>query len=264
MELRRRRRWTTGTALAVLACGTVAATPSHAEPGDIVVTTLAPDEVGGLRAALAQAAATADADRIVFDPSLTGTIGLNSDTLLARAGGQAGDLSIVGPGADALAIDAFGGRRILDITGPEGDVRPSVTISGLTLRGGQAHDAGPASDGNGGAVRANGVDLRLERVVLSDNVAWGLGGGVHVGGGSLDVVESSVVRNSAQSGGGISVDGAGAASSALRVAGSVVADNTARPGGTVFSASGGGIHATPGTSTPVTSSIVRDNVAPDR
>ncbi len=220
----------------------VGTTPAHAAV--LVVTTTDDSGPGSLRAALAQAQATAADDQITFDPSVSGTILLTSGELDVVAGASSGNLTIEGPGPDALTVEAGGGgvrSRVLDVRGRPGDTRATVVVSGLTLtRGGAAL---------GGAIRATTTDLTLDRVVVVDNVADEAGGGVYVDGGSLLVTASTIAGNTARQagpglGGGIYFDAAGAASAALEVRDSDLSVNTARNGGAVHSPGSGPVRVT--------------------
>ncbi len=118
-----------------------------------------------------------------------------------------GDLTISGPGADFLTIDAGGGAdtqvgnldgyRIFSIDDGTATVR-NATISGLRLTGGDV--------GGGGAIR-NRENLDLSRVEIIGN-ASSFGGAIGHGGGLLTIDSSTIAENSStNNGGGISSDG---------------------------------------------------------
>ena len=100
------------------------------------VTTLADGGAGSLRAAIAQANAHAGADIIDFQPGLTGTIALTGGELDITD-----DLTINGPGADRLTVSGNNISRVFKVESGE-----TVTISGLTIAGGNA------GSGNGGGI----------------------------------------------------------------------------------------------------------------
>lgn len=213
------------------------ATPAAEAAGTVFEVTNTDDSgPGSLREALAQAEMEPSDDQITFAPAVTGTIALTSGQLDVTVGGAAGSLTIGGPGTDALTIDAGGRSRVLDVHGPGGDVRPSMGVSGLTLTRGRALQGGDAQ-GNGGAVRATGTDVTLDHVRVADSYTdIGSGGGVSVEGGSLVVTSSNIIGNHASpdlgsAGGGIYVDGGGAAGAALTVHDSTISDNAAGWGG---------------------------------
>lgn len=109
-----------------------------------------------------------------------------------------GELEIVGVGEQSTQIDGSFynlGDRILDIwTGP-------VEIRDLTINGGTA--LGAAGDFNGGGI-LNREDLTIRACTISNNEAGNGGGGVHThAGSSLWAIDTDVVDNDADLGGGI-------------------------------------------------------------
>lgn len=257
----RARRVAAGFAALVVmpGAGLVAMSAAPAHSASIVVTTTDDAGPGSLRAALAEAQTSPADDTITFASSVTGTILLTGGQLEADVGGSSGDLIIDGPGRDVLTVDAGGQSRVLDVRGPAGDTRPTVSIERLTLTGGFT---GYGDDfREGGAIRAAGVDLALDRVVISDSrVITADGAGVHLQDGSLLLTASTVTGNTIDSdgftgsGGGIFFDGGEAAATALTVHNSTVSDNTA-------GVSGGGIHSLGRRPVTVTASKVTDNTA---
>jgi hypothetical protein len=153
----------------------------------ITVLTDADAGPGSLRAALA---AAESGDVIQFDPGLSGrTIHLTSGELDIDE-----DLTIQGPGASLLGVDAGGLSRVFDIESPDA----AVTISGLTISGGKAT--------MGGGVLVQGGRLTLADAAVVGNWAAGdepggsaSGGGVAVlEGGSLTATDSLFRDNAAQ------------------------------------------------------------------
>lgn len=261
------RRVTVGVAVLAVGLGSavVVTTPAYAEVTVIQVTNTDDDGPGSLRAALVEAQGTSSDDRITFAPGVAGTIALTSGELDVAVGGTSGSLSIEGPGPDDLIVDAGFRRgppwetpkgRVLDVQGLGGDPRPTVLVSGLTLTGGFTSE-------EGGALRATGADVTLDRVVVSGSLCLcsgylGGGGGVSVVGGSLLVTSSRITGNSAGDyearGGGIFVDASEAAGAALTVHDSTISDNTAGE-------QGGGIHFEGSGPVTVTGSTVSGNTA---
>ncbi|MEZ5942769.1 MAG: choice-of-anchor Q domain-containing protein [Planctomycetaceae bacterium] len=159
-------------------------------------------------------------DTISFSETLNGgTIQLDGAQLLID-----GDLSIAGPGANVLSIDAQSGSRVLQVN--SGFV---VEISGLTITGGsvggfgagilngsdltlrRVHVTGNAvTNGLDGAGIAHvlGPDSSLLRVIdstISGNTTLGTGGGVFIGNDAI-IINSTISGNSAdRNGGGIAV-----------------------------------------------------------
>jgi hypothetical protein len=120
---------------------------------------------GSLRSALAGANATAGADTVFFDPSLVGTITLNP-TFGALQIRDA--VTIVGPGATNVTIDAGLRHRIFEIT------PVSAIIGDLTLTQGLAPTTNASR--SGGAILNQG-NLSLINTDITNSVA-GQGGGV--------------------------------------------------------------------------------------
>lgn len=177
-----------------------------------------------LRDRIAQANAPGN-DTITFASSVTGTITLNQGELATPTG--AGDLTIVGPGADKLTVSAENASRVFDI----GSSASAFAVSGLTVTNGTA----PGLNPNGGAILSTGP-LTLTDVVVSNSTAPGDGGGVFVGGG-LTMVASKITGNtSGGSGGGVrqptARGGSGKyVSTDMAVEDSVVSGNVAVRGG---------------------------------
>lgn len=173
---------------------------------------------GSLRDILAEASSATrpGADVIHFDPSVTGTILLNSPLMVSS------DISIEGPGANLLAVSGNKLVRVLDVTdGAATSI--NVAISGLTIRD------GAATSGAGVAVGQNDM-LSLTAVHVTANVATTHGGGVSVdNGGGLNVLSSTLSGNSANLGGGVYFSGS--AVGAVSVRNSTVSNNTAGQGG---------------------------------
>jgi hypothetical protein len=224
-------------------------------PSTFTVMNLADSGDGSLRAAIAAAEANAGADVIDFANPPHGTIALTTGELLVTD-----DLTINGPGANQLTVSGNDASRIFRVVGgADASTAISVSLSGLTISHGRADDSG------GGIFNSGFSALTLTGVVLSDNVAVGLagpnaaGGAVHSfgAGARLSVVDSRIVGNTADGrnvlrgvGGGLDVQGG-----SLNVVNSTIADNQAF-GGVV--GLGGGIRLFFATAT-ITDSVIRDN-----
>jgi CSLREA domain-containing protein len=250
----------------------------RAVPANFVVNTLADvvnpaDGLTSLREAITAANADAVHDIITFAPGLSGT--LTQSILGAGEDNNAtGDfdilqpVSIIGPGADKLTIDAFGEDRVFDVRAAAAG--QSVIFSGLKITGGNADiGAGVNSD--------FGIDLTLANVEVTGNEASSNGGGVLDEGGVLTVFYSSIVGNNcAVEGGGIFVF-----QGALNLGDSTVSGNEATSiGGGMFiskatgnlrnstiaantaSSSGGGLFVS-GSTVALTSTIVAGNTDAD-
>lgn len=222
-----------------------------------------------LRAAIETANAASGGDVIRF--SLTGTI-----ELAAALPAIAHDLTIQGPGAATLTLDANGLDRVLAVRSPSND--QALVLSGLTLTGGK-------TSGNGGAVIVfSGDRLQLSGCVVSGNAAGGYGGGgifvqnlasatvtgctiagneatagrgggIASQGGRLVVRDSTISGNAAAlAGGGISLEGF------AEVHGSLAATNLTLSGNTA-KGDGGGLAVAAGESATLASSTVAANTA---
>jgi CSLREA domain-containing protein len=149
-----------------------------------------------LREAITLANTNAGADTIVFNSNLTGsTITLSTGEMLITDA-----LSINGPGATQLTVDADDNSRIFSID--PGTADDPVSISGLTLANGFVGNA------SGGAIRNVDSELTISGSVVRDSYASGdkyAGGGVYTLNGSLDITNSTVSGNGAYYGGGVGV-----------------------------------------------------------
>jgi len=156
-----------------------------------------------LREAIEYANTTSGPQTITFDPLFFGiprTIQLFEGELPISD-----DITIVGPGQSLLTIDArngnngiFGdgdGWRIFNID--DGDLNNlfNVTLSGLTLSGGD-------TSGSGGAI-LNKESLSIGSSTISGNSSNGLGGGVFSFSGTLNINNTTISNNTAVDGGGV-------------------------------------------------------------
>ena len=133
------------------------------------------------------------------------------------------NLDIIGPGAASLAIVGGGDAPVFQI-----GAGTTVSISGLTIRGGGIYGL-PNEFDPGGGIRNQG-NLTLDSTVVTDNDGWN-GGGIH-NAGTLTVIDSTVSGNRALAdsyGGGIYSSGP------VTIVGSTIADNQgAEYGGGLF------------------------------
>ena len=201
------------------------------------VTSLADAGSGSLRDAIARTAAGGTVD---FQPGLTGTITLTSDTLTIDH-----SLTINGPGAKVLTVN--GNYRFTVFHVPSG---VTATLSGLTIT--QQGDL----TFSGARGIANQGTLTVTACVLSNNVVIGMGGGGGIlNQGTLTVNASTLSNNRASftfpphysAGGGILNDPAGK----LTLVNSTLTGNTADP-------EGGGI-SNAGSLTVVSSTISQNS-----
>ena len=108
-----------------------------------------------LREAIAAANGSVGPDTITFASALSGTIELVLGELEITD-----SVTLLGPGAEVITIDAGGSSRIFNITDDNPANVQGVVIDGLTLTGGH-------STGDGGAI------LALEQLTLRDSVITG-------------------------------------------------------------------------------------------
>ena len=201
-----------------------------------LVTNLNDNGPGSLRAAVLVADETPGHDTVTFEASVTGTIELTSGAIVS-----AGDepLTIDGPGAEVLTIDANGASRVLQIGEFYGYSSPdeeAVVVSGLTLTGGHAqryhapytyygsYYPGGWTLEPGGAVLVSDGELTLDQVVITDS-RGSRGGAVFVTGRAhVTLTDSEISGNEATSdGGGLSLGRAGQ----VLITGTEITDNQA-------------------------------------
>ena len=204
----------------------------------LVVNTLADENSGvydpshlSLREAVALANINPGPDTISFDPSLDGgTINLTIDELAITD-----SVTIQGPGAANLTIDAVNHSRIFNVNDYDYNTNIDVEIDGLTLTGGNASGSFWPSD-------AGGAILSFETLTVSDciiegNTAADYGGGILAyafAGGTTTIQSSTISGNTAGSnGGGIWAQSYGA----------TVIENSVISGNTASGDSGGGVYA---------------------
>jgi CSLREA domain-containing protein len=143
--------------------------------------------------------------------SVTGTILLDRALLSIDKG-----LTISGPGAQQLVVDANSGSRVFSVSsGP-------VTIAGITITGGVTpHTGGGAGIFNWGALTVR------DCVITGNNSYPNWGGGIHHASGTLTVVSSAISGNN-----GHTKYGSGIANYAeLTVLNSTISGNTSSGGG---------------------------------
>ncbi len=163
-----------------------------------------------LEEAITAANASPGADTITFSAGLDLSSAI--DIVLSAEIDITGDLTIIGPGADELAISGNDAYRIFDLA--DGII---VRLVGLTLTGG-------AATGAGGAIRSLAEELTLEDCQILDSSATTDGGAIYAT-GTLNLLESTVAGNSATDGGAIMLDGA-----AAFIRQSTIAENSATDG----------------------------------
>ena len=174
---------------------------SRIAPATIFVFNTNDSGLGSLRQAIIDADIFSGPDTIVFHAGVTGTIKLTSGELLIDPVTKGDTLTIVGPGANKITIDANNASRIFDIDDGVSATDSPATISGLTLIHGNG--TGTNASGNGGAIYS-GEPLTLKNCTISGN------SGSHAGGGifsdrSLTLKNCKISGNTAPDAGGVSV-----------------------------------------------------------
>ena len=212
-------------------------------PASFLVTSLADDgSAGTLRDAVENANASAGPDTITFAPAVTGIIALATGEIEITDA-----LTIQGPGASRLAIDAGGTSRIFKIN-YTGVVLMPTAISALSLRHGHSTE-------DGGALFSNETAL-LDGLVISGSHADGAGGGAYLGTDGQGVISRCrfVGNTAGDDGGGLFI----AAGEELVIRKSSFAKyRAAGSGGGVFLQ----VEAEAGASAVVTSSTFTGNIA---
>lgn len=177
------------------------------------------DLPGSLRQAIFDANQSPGMDTIQFS-GVSGTL-----LLTAGAFKITGPVELSGPGRDELTLDANLQSRIFEIDDPNvSDEDFSVSLAGMTLVRGATN---PSAGYHGGAISALGfIQLTVSDSSILDSTAGGGGGAIDAYG--LQLVNSTISGNTADSGGGIS-------GFHLNVTDSEISNNSAVGGG------GGGV-----------------------
>jgi hypothetical protein len=198
--------------------------------GNIVVTAKVDDAVGSsytaaklsLRDAIVMANANSRASNITFASAVRGTITLNGSALT-----PVGNETIAGPGAGSLTISGAGRSGVFRVTAG------TITISGLTLTGGNA------GSGGGGALYNRGNLTLTSDTITASNASQG--GGIYNAGTAM-LTNCTVSGNTAaNAGGGIfqvpNILGSGPATLTLNSS-TVSGNSAATGGGGIFNSSG--------------------------
>ena len=160
----------------------------------VTVTNLSESGAGSLRDAITNAAS---GDSILFQQGLTGTIFLAGTALTINK-----NLTITGPGGSGVAISGGGLSQVFIISSntPPTDIPPIVTFSGLTIL------SGNANEGNGGGIQNNGTLTVVNSIFVQNTAACG--GGIY-NAGQLTVLNSTFYANGAIATGGCFPAGGG-------------------------------------------------------
>jgi hypothetical protein len=169
---------------------------------------------GTLRWAVSQANASHQAETIVVSSlfNTPHTIRLTSGPLVIA---DPAGVTITGPGENLLTISGNGASRVFRVTPGS-----ALSLSGLTITGGNVQ-------GNGGAIQNNGRALALDDIVIRGNSAR-VGGGLY-NNGSATLTDVTIRGNHARVGGGVFNNGSATLTDV------VIGGNTARMGPRIFS-----------------------------
>ncbi len=156
---------------------------------------------------------------------------LTCSTITLTTGGLAinvDNLSIIGPGATALTIDAAGGGTAFDFFGAEYGGYGTLSVTGLTLTNGYYLDAA-----GGGIWAGNGGSVVLTDSAVTNSTSNGKyasGGGVFAD-GNVTIVNSTISGNLADSSKYDGVGGGVYANGNVSITNSTISGNTARSNG---------------------------------
>jgi hypothetical protein len=154
---------------------------SAGQAAQFVVSNTGDAGVGSLRQAILDAEAAGGPDEIVFD-GVTGTITLESVLPIITEG-----LTITGPGADQLTVDAAELTRGFVLDSP-GD-NQEFALSGLTVTNINN------GVGDGGAISTRpGDSIQLSEMIITDNRA-DTGAGIYNFGATLVIEDSEISKN---------------------------------------------------------------------
>jgi CSLREA domain-containing protein len=153
-----------------------------------------------LRAAIMEANLLLGAETIVL-PAGTYTLTITDTSGSEDSVGDldiCSDLTISGADSSTTIINANGIGRVFDVAC---GVNRNVTISALTIRGGQ-NPVMSFGEGGGGLRMSTTGALTLTNVIITDNMAWDGGGIFNSNYGKLNIINSTVFSNTSPNGSG--------------------------------------------------------------
>jgi predicted outer membrane repeat protein len=205
---------------------------SPAKAGTITVINKNDSGAGSLRQALLSANA---GDTIIFQSGLTGTIVLNGELLINK------NLTIIGPGANKLALSGNDTSRVINIDNNT-KVGPRTNISGLTFTKGLSNDFLASNQGGAGILNSYGV-LTLNDCAFLANVA--LSGGAILNKGNdgsvtLHATNCGFTNNKASYDGGAIANGGRGGLATVRMTYCSFSGNSAPSGGAIINYGGAG------------------------
>lgn len=187
---------------ATIAMGATLAATGSAQAATFTVTNLNDNGSGSLRDAIQQANANgAGSDDIVFASGLSGTIDVGSSTnngLYPQSSMNIqGGRQITLRGVNDIDYVVYTGSGSGTFGANPGD---PITLSGLTITGGNADGSVYTSSGAG--IFNQDLALTVSDTLISGNHADDYGAGIFVGDGSLQVDSTTISGNTAGSAGG--------------------------------------------------------------
>ena len=206
-----------------------------------VVTNLNDPGAGSLRQAINTSNGVPGPDEIVFEQGLEGTIVLNLGSLFIQD-----DLTITGPSADVITINADGNSDVFAVTDFDDEKNRVVIISGLRFINGNAFEDGfivnyeiltidscVFINGNatlGGGAIGNRKILTVDSCLFDSNFAPDGGAVMNYDEAiSLSILNSKFIDNQADFGGAIRNNG-----TIELITNSTFSDNTAISGGAIY------------------------------
>jgi hypothetical protein len=253
-----RRQVATG---ATIAMGATLVATGSAQAATITVSNLNDSGPGSLRQAILDANQNGGgSDDIVFASGLSGTIDVGSTDGSGLYPGTA--MNIQGPGAGQITLKGTSGVDYvvytgLDFGGYSGNPGDPITISGLTITGGNATGKHSPNYYSGGGIFNNDAALTLSSTIVSGNHADDDGGGIYSGsaaGGSLTLNNTTVSNNTGGS------DDFGVYGGGINSGAPTVIRNSTISGNTVGS-DGPGVYMTNDAPLTIENSTIANNIA---
>jgi hypothetical protein len=212
--------------LARVVLGTLAAVLLGSAPAQAQVFTVTSSGDTGAGALRTLVDGAGNGDTVAI-PASVSPIALNTQIVIKKS------ITITGAGTSVVSIHAGTNARVFEIS-DDATSHPSVTISGVTITGGNA-----GSNGGGGVEVDPLESLTLTEVVLTGNsttLGWP-GGGVVNNAGTLVIQRSAITGNtSGGDGGGVGAESFGSDNPTTTISDSVVSGNS-----TPMGRDGGGV-----------------------
>jgi parallel beta-helix repeat protein len=230
---------------------------SRIAPATFNVTNTNDSGAGSFRQAILDANAASGVDTIAFSTLFNSaqTISLTTtpDSSNPSALNITDSVTINGPGANLLTVRrdaAAPNMRVFTVNGP-GVI--TVSISGMTISGGNTDgvvsgNSGNGTTGDGAALRMFDDNVVLDRVVITGNTSGSEGGGIGVaaasnnGGGSLTIRNSTISGNTSTGTPPVGSSGGGGGGIYFAAGGSLLLENSTVSGNVATHSTAGGIY----------------------